>query len=133
MGDGPPIRLQRTMRRGIMRAFGQAGELRLHSDEGGRERQLASKLVQLLKIEVDSLRALRPQCGLQELGGYVRIAIAISADPAAHPEEGRQRDRGLPWLELRELILEAGVKERKLTQKRIVVVAEAVIDLVDDG
>src|SRR5258705_8038423 len=120
------------MRRGVMRAFGKSREFRRHRDEGGREGEFGPKLVQFLKVEVDGLRALRPQRGLQKLGGYVRVPVAIAANPAAHLKKRWQRDQAVRWLKLRELVLEVAVKQRELTQKRMVVVAEVIIDLVDD-
>ena len=62
----------------------------------------------------------------QRLGGHVRVAVAVAADPLAHAREGR--DALIP-----ERLLDVAVQARDLRQEGGLVVGERVLDLVGHG
>src|SRR5690348_12694888 len=85
-GNGAAIRLTSAMRRVVGRARGQFTELRGCADQQCVQRQFAAELVQIVEIETERPITLKLYRLPQDLGGDERIAVAVAADPAAHPE-----------------------------------------------
>jgi len=67
--------------------------------------------MELVEVMFEGATALRPQCGVQYLLGYKRIAVAIAAYPATDPQEGREAVRR-GHVDARQFFFEVGVKPR---------------------
>src|SRR5208337_1291299 len=66
-----------------------------------------------------------------DVGGDERIAVAVAADPRSDAEERGNGLRAALAIEGVERVLDRAVEARQLAEKRVVVIGEAVEDLVD--
>jgi hypothetical protein len=78
-------------------------------------------------VVLECRRGVRPQRGAHRVGGYMRMSVAIAADPAAQRQERRDR------LSKVGRTLELTVESRDLAQEGRSPVGERVLDLVVDG
>ena len=120
--DGLPVRLGRTARRRVGRAPDQFLELGRYADAGAVERELGAEQMQLVEVEVDHPLALHLDRLAQHLGVDERVAVTVAADPAPHPDEGRQLGVVPARIAGRQPVFEVAVKPRQLQQERVVVV-----------
>ena len=125
------IRLERPVRRGVRRLFGQRVKRRRGFDNMPAERQFAAKLMQFSKQKAQRAVAVAAQRFAQHVGGDKRIAVTVAADPGSHDEEGRQLDLLAFRLAPLQFVLKRAVQTRHFRQKRIVVIGHAVIDFVE--
>lgn len=86
-GDREAIGLTAPMRRGVRRALRQRAQLFRDVSEMRRDRQFRAEHVQLFEVELHHPARLQPQRAAHHIGGDERIAIAVAADPASHPQE----------------------------------------------
>ena len=86
-GDRQTIGLAAPVRRGVGRALGERAQLVGDVGEMGRDRQLRAERMQLLQIELQHAARLQPQRAAHHVGRDERIAVAVAADPAPHPQE----------------------------------------------
>ena len=130
-GDRAPIGLAAPRQGRVAGVVGERVQLRADPDESRVERQDAAELVQLVEIIGERPGALLPHRLLQHLGGDKRVAVAVAADPRADLKE--RRDRLLEPLsaERVEFVLDRAVEARQLAEEGVVVIGEAVGDLVD--
>ena len=91
-------------------------------------RQLRAQRVKFIEIEAEGAPALQHHGALHHIRSDERIAVAIAADPAAHPQERRQR---LRTALLAQTVLQPAVQARHLTQERVIVEGETVGHLVE--
>ncbi len=131
-GDRAAIGFVMAMRGIVGRFLRQRRHLVRDADQACVERQLGAERVQLFEIECHHAFALATQRPAQRLRGHERIAIAIAADPTPHAKEGRQFDILPGRIGRAESILDLPVETRQLAQEGIVVIGQAVRDLVDD-
>ena len=120
------------MRGGIGRAFRQGVQFPRNADDARAERQLAAELVQLVEIEAQGAAAVQASGLAQRVGGDKRIAVTIAADPAPQFEEAGDLLRRYVRIQLLQLVFQRAIEARNLAQKGVVVVAEAVGDLVEN-
>ena len=120
------------MRGGIGRTLRQGIQFLRNADDARTERQLAAELVQLVEIEAQGAAAVQASGLAQRVGGDKRIAVAIAADPAPQSEEAGDLLRRCFRIQLLQLVLQRAIEARHLAQKGVVVVAEAVGDLVEN-
>ena len=92
----------------------------------------APSSVQFLEIEAQHAARLHPQRAAHHLGGDERIAVAIAADPASHPQERRQFARRAA-IALVQPVLERAMQPRHLVQEGVIVERQAVGDFVEHG
>ena len=85
--DRPPVGFVLPVGGAVGRARGQLLQCRRYADQPAVERQLAAEPVQFVEIVFEDTGALRVQCGAQHALVDERIAVAIAADPASHPQE----------------------------------------------
>ena len=130
-GDRAPVGLVAPGERGIGGAVGQRVELGADPDERRGQRQDAAELVQLVEIIAERAGALLPHRLVQHLGGDERVAVAVAADPRADAQEGRDRPLAALVPEGVEPVLDRAVEARQLLEEGVVVIGEAVGDLVD--
>ena len=105
--------------------LGDVGQMRRH-------RQLGAEHVQFLEIEAQHPARLQPERAAHHLGGHERVAVAIAADPASHPQERRQfAARGA--VALVQPVLQRAVQPRHLVQEGVVIERQAVGDFVEHG
>ena len=120
------------MRRLVRRTFGHISQGRRDFQEQLRERQLDAQLAQLGKVEVKRGHRLHLQSHGQNVGRNEGIAVTVAADPTADAE----KDRQLPIFIRKtrnQQILHLRVKTRQLGKKRILVVADAILDFIHHG
>ena len=86
--------------------------------------------MQFVEVVFEGAAALRPQCRTQHLLDDERVAVAITADPAADAQKGRQAIREHDVL-AGELRFEVAVETWQLGEERIIVIGEAVGHLID--
>ena len=97
-----------------------------------RQRQFGAEHVQFLEIEAQHAARLQPQRSAHHLRRHERVAVAVAADPASHPQERRQlAARGA--IALVQPVLQRAVQPRHLVQEGVVVERQAVGDLVEHG
>ncbi len=125
-----PIGLVAAMRIRILRGGREREQPLRRGYQAIRQRQLGAELVDLGQVMQQDERRLRAARVLQRLGDDERVAVAIAADPRAHPQQRRRRERG-PIVE-REAIFERRIQPRNLVEKSVTVVSEPVVDLVAD-
>jgi len=93
------------------------------------ESESAAQPVDLVQVVVEGDRRLRAHRVDERLRRDVRVAVAVAADPRAHPQERRQpRSVSRAGREPRR---EVGVQARQLGEERVAVVREPVLDIVD--
>ena len=107
----------------VGRGRGQRQHLGAHRRQHVRGRQLGTQLVHLGQVEAQCGLGLARQRHAQRLGADVGVAVTVAADPVAHAQEGRHLVAGQGLLDL-------AVQLGDLPQKRGVVVAQRVLDLV---
>ena len=130
-GDRSPVGLVAPGERRIGGAVGQRIELGADPDERRGQRQDAAELVQLVEIIAERPGALLPHRLVQHLGGDERIAVAVAADPRANAQERRDRPVAALVPEGIEPVLDRAIEARQLLEEGVVVIGEAVGDLVD--
>ena len=114
----------------VGRSCGELGERIRNAHQPTVEGQLAAELVQLVEVIIQSAAALRPQRRAQYALGHKRIAVAITADPAAQPQKGGET-RCEPHARARELIFKLGVEPRQSVEKSVIIIRKAIGHLVD--
>ena len=130
-GDGAPIGLVLPVRRVIGRMAGEAQHLVRHADQARMQRQLGAERVQLFQIERQRPLALAPKRLAQRLGGDERVAVAVAADPAPHAKERRNLGVAPGRIARGQLVLDLAIEMRQLGEEGVIVIGEAVLDLVD--
>ncbi len=88
--------------------------------------------MQLVEIETQRALALHGERLTRHVGRDEGIAVAVAADPAAHAQEGRHIEVAPCRIAGAQPILEIGVKLRQRVQEGVVVIGQAIGDLVDD-
>ena len=91
----------------------------------------APSAMQLVEIKVTCARALHAQGLAQHLGRNERIAVAIPADPASHPQERRNLDRAVGRIDGLEIVLHCAEQTRNLVQKGVIVIGQPVRHFVE--
>jgi hypothetical protein len=129
--DGAPVGLVLPVRGAVGRALGELLRLVGDADDAPVEGELAAEPVQLVEVVREGPLALELQGLREHVGGHEGVAVAVAADPAAHAQEGRQLGAVPGGVAGGELVLEGGVEARQLGQEGVVVIREAVHDLVD--
>ena len=84
------IGLAAAMRRLVGRALGERAQILGHIGQMRRQRQFGAERVQFLEIKAQHAAALQLQRAAHHLRGHERVAVAVAADPASHPQERRQ-------------------------------------------
>ncbi len=87
--------------------------------------------MQLFKIVAQHAARLHAKRATHHVCGDERVAIAVAADPASHPQERRQLSRAV--VTLVQSVLKHAVQPRHLVQEGVVVKRKAVGDLVEHG
>ncbi len=131
-GHRQPIRLAASMRRSVGRARRQRAQIFRDVGEVRRERQFGAEHVQLFQIVAQHAARLHAKRATHHVCRDERIAVAVAADPASHPQERRQlsaRGGGA----LVQSVLQHAMQPRHLMQEGVVVKREAVGDLVEHG
>ena len=131
--DRLPVGLGSPARRIVGIARDQLLKLRRYADTRAIERQFRAEQMQLVEVEIHHALALHLDRLPQHVGVHERIAVAVAADPASHADEGGQLGVAPGRIIGREAVLEVGIELRQLVEEGVVVVGEAVGDLVDDG
>ena len=129
--DGPAIGLVLAMGREIGRGFGEFLDLVGDVHIAPVERQFGAEAMELVQIEAERMLALQQQGLTQCIRRHEGIAVAIAADPAPHAQEGRNLHIAPGGIHGRELVLQGGVNVRQFLEEGIVVIGQAVRDLVD--
>ena len=131
-GDGPPIGLVAPGGGGIVRGVGERRQLRAHRGEIGGERQFAAELVQ---FDRDNSRARARSAGASPRSARRRSRTDCRRDRrrSTSRRAGTRRSafRARLVLDGVEPVLDRAVEARQLAEERIVVIGEAVRDLVD--
>ena len=118
-----PVGLVRAVLVRVRRALRERLHLRRDLHQQRRQRQLRAQLVDFRQVEAQHRLRLPRERHVECGGRHVRIAVAIAADPVAHPEEARD-------LVARQRLLDLGVHPRDLRQEGRAVVRQRVLDLV---
>src|SRR5215211_7609594 len=87
--------------------------------------------MEFLQIEAERVLALQQQSLSQRVGRHEGVAIAVAADPAPHAQEGGNFHRSPGGIHGCELIFQGGINPRQLLEEGVVVIGEAVHDLVN--
>ena len=95
------------------------------------ERQFGAEQMQLLEIEAQRPLALHGERLRRHVGRDEGIAVAVAADPAPHAQEGRHVEIAPGRIDAAQAILQVGVEDGQSMKEGVVVVGEAVGDLVD--
>ena len=130
-GDRAAVGLFAPGQRFVVGAVGERGEFGADLGEARGERQFAAKLVQFVEVVGERAGALAPHGFIEDLRSHVRVAVAVAADPRADAQEGRHARPAQPGAEGAERILDLAVEPRQLAEEGVVVIGEAVGDLVD--
>ncbi|KAG0763753.1 hypothetical protein G6F22_018354 [Rhizopus arrhizus] len=77
----------------VAAAVGECQQFRVGRDQQGGDGQFRAQRMDLLQIVFEQHRGLAQQRALQGAGIHVRVAVAVTADPAAHAQERLQRGR----------------------------------------
>ena len=131
-GDGAPVGLLAARLRGVFGPVGERFERGAHPHEPRGERQLAAELMQFVEVEAERAGALQAHRLVEHVGCDVRVAVAVAADPRADAQErghARASPRGIEGVER---VLDRRVEPGRLAEEGVVVIGEAVGDLVDD-
>ena len=88
--------------------------------------------MQFVEVIAERPGALQPHRIVEHFGGDEGIAVPIAANPRADPQEGGDRLLSRLAAHRVEPVLDQAVEARQLTEKRMVIVGEAVQHLVDD-
>lgn len=91
-GNGKAIRLSLAMRRGIGRSRRQLQEFGRRLDQLLRERKLTAERMGFLQVELHNPTGMLPHGFTQNIGRNERVAVAVAANPAAHPQERADLD-----------------------------------------
>ena len=89
-GHRQPIGLAASMRRGIGRALGERAQILRDIGKMRRERQFGAEHVQFFEIKAQHAARLQLQRPAHHFRRHERVAVAVAADPASHPQERRQ-------------------------------------------
>ena len=124
-GQGAAVRLVDTMRTVIDRPRRQLEQRGGTWRERPRHGELCPQQVGLGQVMAQRYLGVAPDRHDERRCNHVWIAVAITADPIAHAEEGRH---GPP-----ELVFQVRVEARNLGEKGRGVVAQHVLDFVSNG
>ncbi len=127
-GQGPTVRLVAAMLGHVGRKRRQFVECRGGFHDADRLRQLAAQLMQLVEIKVHGRRGMPRQRMPHHVGRHVRIAVAVTADPAAQFQV--VGGAHLADVALRQQVFDFRVEPRYLAQEGVTVVGQAVLDLI---
>ncbi len=131
-GDRAAVGLFAPGEQFVVGAVGERGEFGADLGEARGERQFAAKLVQFVEVVGERAGALAPHGFVEHLGGHVRVAVAVAADPRADAQEGRHARPAPAGVEHAEGVLDLAIEPRQLVEEGVVVIGEAVGDFVDD-
>ena len=127
-GQCPTVGLVAAMFGDVRRTPRQFVECRRGFDNSDRLRQLPAQLMQFIEIKIHCRRGMARQCMPHHVGRHVRIAVAITADPAAQLKVIGGPDSA--DAAFRQKVFYFPVEARHLAQERVTVVRQAVLDLV---
>ena len=137
--EGPAIGLLRialpqargAIREPLVEVGEQFAERRVRPDDALRERQAARQHAHALGQEPEALVAHQLERLARDVGGDVRIAVAVAADPGAEGEQRRDLDLGA-GIDGGDRRLQIAVDDRHLVGERAEEVDESRPDLVED-
>ena len=89
--------------------------------------------MQFVEIILQRARALQPHRLAEHFGGDIGVAVAIAADPGADAQERGDALVRIGGVPAREFVLDGAIEARQFAEERVVVIGEAVCDLVDDA
>ena len=112
-----------TVRVLVRRSLGQGLHRRRHPGQHLADRQLGTQRVGLGQIKAQRHLALARQGHAQGVAIDIRVAVAVAANPLAHAQKGRNGVAG-------QMVFQLAVQLGNLAQKRALVVAQRVLDLV---
>ena len=121
--QGAPVWFVVALRVLVAGTVRQGLQLRRATGEPHGDRHLAAQQMNFGQVMAQHHLALAAQRQDQCLGVDVWIAVAIAADPGAHPEKGGDMQTAEPVFKL-------GIKLRDLLQEGRLVITEHVLDLV---
>ena len=130
-GQGAAVGFVRALGRFVGGGRGKAFEFRRDAHEQLGKGEFAAQGVDFGKIKVKDGRRLEAQGFLQDVGGDEGVAVPVAADPAPHPQEGRQRP-GLAWIGGLQAVAGLDVELGQFGEEGAGEIADAVFNLVDD-
>ena len=131
-GHRQPVGLAASMRRGVGRALGERAQILRDIRKMRRERQFGAEHMQFLEIKAQHAARLHLQRAAHHFRRHERVAVAIAADPASHPQERRQFAlRGA--VALVQPVFQRAMQPRHFVQEGVVIKRQAVGDLVEHG
>ncbi len=116
----------------IGRAPGERAQILRDIGEVCREREFGAQRVQFFKVESQHAARLHAQRAAHDVCRDERVAVAVAADPASHPQEGRQLRSGGRFT-LVQSIFQRAMQPWHLVQEGVVVKRKTVGDLVEYG
>src|SRR5437879_6314869 len=88
------------------------------------ERQFTPQSMDFVEIEAERSFALHAQRLAQYIGRHERVAVTITADPTADPQEGGHVEPCPLRINHLQLVFEVGIEMRELAKKRAVIIGE---------
>ena len=131
-GHRQPVKLAASMRRSVGRAPGERTQILRDIGKMRRERQFAAEDVQLLEVKAQYAATLQAQGSAHHFRRHERVAVAVAANPASHPQKRRQLSaRAITHLV--QPVLQGTMQPRHFMQEGVIIKREAVGDLVEYG
>ena len=131
-GHRQPVGLADPVRRSVGRTLGERAQILRDIGQMRRHRQFGAEQMQFLEIEAQHAARLQLEGAAHHVRGHERVAVAVAADPASHPQERRQVAVHAA-IAVVQPILERAMQPRHLAQEGVIVERQAVGDLVEHG
>ena len=87
--------------------------------------------MQFIQIKTEGAGRLHRHGFFQHAGGYKRITIAVTTDPAAHLHKARQFLLAESGIFVGQQILQSRIQLRQLAQEGVIVKTQAIFDLIE--